>query len=180
MSIIENVDKLNFIFIINFEINSYINDDYLYFQNFVKNFHKITNCSTVRRPLGTKRFEYEINEELLEQYHLQIQSEIDKSPFIDPNYFVEVYYLDTTSTYQNASEPEIIIIPTLIKFKEIVTNDSNFAKLLINILNALSLWLSLSVLDLHIYLLKLFSAIKKFYFLLLKLKNCLNPNKFIV
>ena len=78
------------------------------------------------------------------------------------------------------NEPEIVILSRSFKYILTITNDSNYAKLLINILNALSLWLSLTVMDLHVCVFKLLSFIKKFRFLLLKLENLLRPNRFII
>ena len=78
------------------------------------------------------------------------------------------------------NEPELVILSSSYKYKLTITNDSNYAKLLINILNALSLWLSLTVMDLHVYVFKLLSFVKKFHCLLLKLENRLRPNKFII
>ena len=122
----------------------------------------------------------EINDDLLDQYFYQIQAKVDNSPFINPNYKYETYYLTVISFYEKIDYPGLTIRPVLAKYKQTITNDSNYAKLLINILNSFSLWLNLSILNLNIYLLKLFSFVQKIYQLLLKLKNCLNPNKFII
>ena len=78
------------------------------------------------------------------------------------------------------NEPEITILSSTYKYKLTITNDSNSAKLLINILNALSLWLNLTVMDLHLYVVKFLSFVKKFYCLLLNLENRLRPNRFII
>ena len=57
-----------------------------------------------------------------------------------------------------------------------ITNESNFIQLTINLLNALSLWLNICILDLHIYFTKFTKLIKKFMILLvflhLFLINC--------
>ena len=117
----------------------------------------------------------------LKQYFLQIQSEIDNSLYTNPNYNVAVYSSrKTKTTYQKMNEPELVILSSLYKYKLTITNDSNSAKLLINIFNALSLWLSLTVMDLHVYVFKLLSFVKKFYCLILKLENRLRPNRFII
>ena len=132
------------------------------------------------RTLEEKNFAFEINDELLKQYFLQIQSEIDNSPYTNPNYNIAVYSSNIKTKYQKMNEPEINILSSSYKYKLTITNDSNYAKLLINILNALSLWLSLSVMDLHVYIFKLLSFVKKFYCLLLKLENRLKSNRFII
>ena len=152
----------------------------LYYQKLLANFQNITNCTTQIRPLEEKNFEFEINDKLLEQYFLQIQSEIDNSPYTNPNYNVATYSSIIKTTYQKMDEPEITILSNSYKYKLTITNDNNYAKLLINILNALSLWLSLTVMDLHVYVFKLLGFVKKFHFLLLKLENRLRPNRFII
>ena len=77
-------------------------------------------------------------------------------------------------------EPEITILSNSYKYKLTITNDNSYAKFLINILNSLSLWLSLTVMDLHVYVFKLLSFVKKFHCLLLKLENRLRPNRLII
>ena len=131
------------------------------------------------RPLAKELFEFEIDDLLLEQYYLQIQKFVDSSPYTNPNYKIQIYYLDVTTDYKKLNESELTIVPNFLKYREIITNDSNAAKLIINILNSLSLWLSLSITDLHVYIFKLFSFVKNFHFLLLKLESCLRPNKFL-
>lgn len=161
--------------------SSHLNDDLLYYRNLVSRFRAITNCSTQLRPLkGTTAYELEINDHLLEQYYIQIQSKIDKSPFINPEYRIEVFNLNTLTTYESADQPEITIVPSIFKYKLIITNQSNYAKLLINVLNALCLWLSTSCYDLEIYLLKLLTLVRRFSDLLLRLEKRLRPRRFIV
>ena len=161
--------------------SSYLNDDLLYYRNLVSKFRAITNCSTQLRPLkGTTAYELEINDRLLEQYYLQIQSEIDNSPFISSDYRIEMFNLNTLSTYQTIDQPEITIVPSAFKYKLTITNQSNFAKLLINLLNGLSLWFSASCYDLDAYLLKLLALVQRFSDLLLRLEKRLKPKKFIV
>ena len=58
-----------------------------------------------------------------------------------------------------------------------LTNDDNYAKLVQNILNTLSLWFGICILDLFICLNKLLNLIKKFHLLLIQFKNHLNSLK---
>ena len=58
-----------------------------------------------------------------------------------------------------------------------LTNEDNYAKLVQSILNALSLWLGICILDLFIYLNKLLNLIKKFHLLLIQYRIYLNSLK---
>lgn len=147
----------------------------------MKKFRAITNCSTQLRPLkGTTAYELEINDALLEQYYLQIQSEIDGSPFINPDHQVVLFNLNTLSAYEHIEQPEITIVPSAFKYKLTITNQSSYAKLLINLLNGLSLWFSASCYDLGVYLVKLLAFIQRFNSLLFRLEKRLRPRRFIV
>lgn len=164
-----------------FSLRSYLNDDYRYHKTMINNFKEITNRVTRLRPLNSKlKMTLQIDDFLFEQYFLQIQSKIDSSPFINPNYNSEVFNLNSMLMLQTVDHPEIIVLPTIFKYKQTITNDTNYAKFIINILNSLSLWLNLSVIELHIYVIKLFIFIKKFFNLLLKFEIFLKPNRYIL
>ena len=164
-----------------FRVESYVNDDRLYYKKMLENFRTITNRSSIIRSLKKEKdeFSWEIDDQLLEQYYLQIQMNVDNSPYINPDYNVEVYDLNTLTFYSTVDQPEIIIKPTIFKCKIITTNDSNYIKLLINILNSLSFWLSISVMDLHIYIAKGYRSLKRIYFLLCKFQKRLRPSRFV-
>ena len=53
------------------------------------------------------------------------------------------------------------------------TNDDNYTKLVQSILNALSLWLNVCILDLHIYLFTLLSPVRNLYRHLIRFRNYL-------
>ena len=167
-----------------FKVDSYLNDDLLYFRKLVSNFRRITNCSTQLKSLAksdSQLFSLEINDDLLAQYFFQRQRQLDSSDFTNPDYNVNVLNLIVQTSHQKAQSniSDITIMPTSFKQKVTITNESNFAKLIINVLNALSLWFSKSVFDLDIYLLKLLTLFKRLDGLLAKLEKRFQPNKFL-
>ena len=168
-----------------FKTDSLINDDLLYFKHMVSNFRRITNCSTQLKSLRKSDrylFELEINDDLLAQYHFQVQRELDESDFTNPNYNVNVLNLIMLTSRQKvgANVSDITIGPTAFKQKISITNESNWARLLINILNALNTWTSMSCFDLDVYLLKFLGIFGTFFQFLLRLEKRFQPNKFIL
>ena len=133
----------------------------------------MTNYSTQLTPLAQKRFKFQIKDDLFEQYFMQIQKKKDKSIFINKNSKSIYFTITATVRFENHNSPEIVVYPFFMKYKSITTNSnkSPYAKLLINILNCLSLWLSLSIFSIYFYISKTFIIFKKIYLLLLKLKN---------
>jgi hypothetical protein len=126
----------------------------------------MTNCSTQLGPIKKKNFNLDINDALFRQYIFQVQSVIDNSIFDNPCYNEEIIFMSLFfkfSSYEFIDIPEITIEPNLVKYKQLITNDSNFIKFWCNILNLLSLWLNIGILDLHIYIFKLINVIKKKY-----------------
>lgn len=97
----------------------------------------------------------EINDKLFEQYYLQIQQPILKSPFypVDPNFKKQIFftYVQTSIVYNSDTEPEIEFAPScsvqLTKYR----NADSYASMLQNILNVASLWLNVCILELYVY-----------------------------
>lgn len=55
-----------------------------------------------------------------------------------------------------------------------LTNEEGYAKLIQSVLNALSIWLNICILDIYIYLNKSFDYVEKFYWYLIRLRNHLS------
>lgn len=149
-----------------------LNDIDKYIENLLRNYQKISNSKTLYFPLRINNFKENIDDENFEQFYDQFQKLADynipsnlnyKRLFI-LNYFKEYYK-------KNKENKNFRIYINFLKRTLIVTNEENFSKLIVNLLNILSLWLDYSVLDLHSHLYKLLQKFKFSNFLFLKIQK---------
>ena len=115
--------------------------------------------STLNLPLEEDAFNNEIDDDLFEQYYLQIQNVTDHQTPAKSNYkriFATNYYNVDSDT----SKPDLSLHLIPFKKKLTITNSDNFTKLILNLLNAFSTWFGLGVFDLHVYVHLLFDKIK--------------------
>lgn len=117
----------------------------------------------------------EIDEYLFEQYFRQVQNVTDHSIPINPNYqreFATNYQTRSLTGDLNAFDFEF----QLIHFKKVITstNDDSYAKLILSLLNVLSIWYDMGILALHWYIDKLIQLpFQAMYRLLLKIHEML-------
>ena len=116
-------------------------------------------------------FNQTIDDELFEQFYLEF---IQNKSFTSFNYerlFSNAY--SQISFIKNKSFSDFqFSINFLVKQTE-TTNDDNYTKLVQSILNTLSLWLNVCILDLHIYLFILLSPVRNLYRQLIRFRNYL-------
>ena len=130
---------------------------------------------TLSLPVEQDFFDDEINDDLFEQYYLQESTPMDSNKF----FYREKYQKSLAFNYKkeekfSESSPDLNYIAMALKRKATFTNEDNFAKLILNLLNALSLWFDLGVLDCHVYIVHIFKLKYIFLFLftlLTKLEN---------
>ena len=152
------------------------NDAAHYLSNLLNNFKRSFNhLRTLKLPLEENHhFSGEVDDDLFEQYYLQVQKIIDNYLSTDSNYqrlLAINYYLEENKYSQT---PDFIF--NLIFYKKVITitNRDNHIRLIINLLNILSIWFDLGVLDLHIYVHKI-----KFIFIFIH-KLLLEIERFIL
>ena len=125
---------------------------------------RLINCkrglSTLNLPLEKDAFNNEIDDDLFEQYYLQVQNITDYQTPTNSNYkrifatnYFESYEFDT-------SGPDLTVYLIQFTKKLTMTNSDNFTKLILNLLNASSVWFGLGVLNLHVYVHLLFHKIR--------------------
>ena len=129
-----------------FDEDSYQNDVNKHLVKLINKFDENYNLRTLCLPSEKVNSNNEINDDLFEQYSSQeikssLNSNIQKL-FITTNVKV---------TYSRFHKPDFIFELNFIKNKILFTNEDNFTKLILNLLNVLSLWFSLCILDLHAY-----------------------------
>ena len=117
--------------------------------------------STLNLPIEEEAFNNEIDDDLFEQYYLQVQNITDHQKPTNSNYkriFVN-NYIDSNYDWESSKK---YLSLHLIQFKKklTITNSDNFTKLLLNLLNVFSIWFGLGVLDLHVYVHLLYHKIK--------------------
>ena len=170
-----------------FKEQSYLNDASKYLANMKDEFINRFNLTTLKIPLEEKEFEIELNEQLFYQYYLQIQKPIDEKHPSNKNSkrilynlyeqrFTDQRNLSDKKNYRIDNEPDISFgINFSIRIVK-VTNDSNFTKVIQNVLNVLSLWLDVCILDFYKWFKHLICPLKHLYKFLHFLKHFIKPN----
>ena len=152
------------------------NDAAHYLSNLLTNFKRSFNhLRTLKLPLWENHFNYEIDDDLFEQYYLHVQSVSDNYLLTHLNYqrlFATNYYSE--EFVDDRQKPDFIF--NLIFYEKMITttNRDNHSRLIISLLNVLSIWFDLGVLDLHAYVHKI-----KFIFIFIH-KLILEIERFIL
>ena len=153
----------------------YINDANVYLKNLIDKFENEFGVTTREIVLENEKdddFKLEISDELFEQFCLQRQSKIEKEHYsMDAN--MKMYSIYSQFDTIIHDKPRFLFSISLMKRKVIISNDDNYTKLIQSILNSLSLWFSLCVLDLIIYINMLFSYNYNFFPFFINILNCL-------
>ena len=126
-------------------------DENSYFINLINDFEQNKKLRTLKLPLERIASNKEIDDDLFEQHYKQIENMDHKSTknlnsqklFITNN--VKIKKTDTYSDLDFRFELNFV------KNRILITNEDNFFKLILNLLNVLSLWTDLCILDLYVY-----------------------------
>ena len=122
------------------------------------NFKK--GLSTLNLPLEEEIFNNEIDDDLFEQYYLQVQNITDHQTATNSNYKRIFATNHFNRNVLSTSKPDLALHLIQFKKKLTITNSDNFTKLLLNLLNAFSTWFGLGVFELDVYVHLLFQKIK--------------------
>ena len=130
-----------------------LNDGDKYLLKLKNEFETKYNLRTTNLPIEKNDFNDEINDDLFEQYYLQVQNITDNQIPANSNY-QRKFFRHTFAKINMFNRPDVPDSKFCLNFfKQIVqiTNDDNYAKLILNLLNVLSLWFDLGVFDLNVY-----------------------------
>ena len=131
------------------------NDAPHYLNNLLNNFKNFNHLRTLKLPLKKNDFKLEVDDDLFEQYYLQVQNVTDNYLSADTNYsrLLATNYYSKESVFRVG--PDFIF--NLIFYKKVITitNRGNYSRLIMNLLDVLSIWFGLGVLDLHPYVHKI-------------------------
>ena len=149
-------DKFNFIKnpISMFYGENEVNNPAHYLSNLLNNFKRSFNhLRTLNLPLKESHFNDEIDDDLFEQYYLQVQNVTDNYQSTDSNYQRSF----ATNYYEIINRQKSDFIFNFIFYKKVitVTNRDNHSILIINLLDIFWLWFDLGVLELHAYVHKI-------------------------
>ena len=127
------------------DADKYLNKLMIYFANRF-------NLQTTNLPIQKSDFSDEIDDDLFEQYYLQVQNITDHQMPPNSN-FKRSFAKNNLEQYIFVDNKLPDISFGLIFFKKVIkiTNEDNYTKLIVNLLNVLSLWFDLGILDLHCY-----------------------------
>ena len=129
-----------------FDEDSYQNDVNKHLAKLMNKFDENYNLRTLNLPSEKVNSNNEINDDLFEQYSSQ-----EIKSFLNSNIQKLFIITNVKITDSDVSKPDFIFELNFIKNKILFTNEDNFTKLILNLLNVLSLWFSLCILDLHAY-----------------------------
>ena len=116
-------------------------------------------------------FKLEIDDLLFKKFYLQIQNLTDHNGLTSLNFEQSVYNMYSQEKLTPLNNPDFSFSLSLISRQVEISNEDNYTKLIISILNAVSFWLGLCVFDLSaVNVNRLFKLNLNFYQLLFKLK----------
>ena len=121
-----------------------------YFINLINDFEHNQKLRSLKLPLEGIKSNKEIDDDLFNQHYKQIENNDHKSTknlnsqklFITNNVETEKYGI---------SHPDLRFKLNFVNNRILITNEDNFFKLILNLLNVLSFWADLCILDLYVY-----------------------------
>ena len=146
-----------------------INDATKYLETMKKKFKNKYGLAS--RDTLLDEFKLEINDLLFKQFYLQIQNLTDHNGLTSLNFKQNVYNMYTQMANTLLRYPDFQFLLSSISRQVEISNEDNYTKLIISILNAVSFWLGLCVFDLSaVNVNRLFKSNLNLYQLLFKLK----------
>lgn len=149
------------------------NDVDNYIRNMVESYKKILNFNTLSLPLQSSNFNEIIDDQLFDQFYYQIQNVSDYSSTPDLNYKRSFFINHEKMRYEGFERPCFELNLSFLKRTLYLTNSDNYAKIVLNLLAILSLWLDHSLLDLYPYVHYFVRPLICLYNIFLKAKNLL-------
>lgn len=146
-----------------------------YITSLLGSFKQRLQMVTTSWPLKERKelFDLTIENELFEQYCRQVQEKLDERSPKNSN-FRRTFFINH---FNNRNDPsaKADFRFELLFFKKylIITNGDNWPKLVISLLNVLSIWLNLSIFELHEYFRRLTIPLNHLYHLLIWLREFL-------
>lgn len=149
------------------DVNDYLNEMQAGFSG-----GNLKRLTTNEIPLEQTNFDKEIDNQLFKQFFLQVTNLTDHqypTSLNSKRIFYNFYSkrVDADSAFYPFFQFSILPISKRVH----ILNNENYATLILNILNCLSLWLNISITDLAVYIGRVFDLFLKLYYLLVSAKE---------
>lgn len=138
-----------------FYAEHHVNDVNLYIKKVIKNFKETYRLATINLPLKESNYQLQLDDEMFVQYYRQVQQVEDESQPKNYNFKRQFYIIHFGNSYKL---PDTYIKPFDLTFslifdkkKILLTSSQSYPGLILSLLNLLSIYLNLSVLDLQNY-----------------------------
>lgn len=151
-------------------------DDDVYLTKLLATFNALAPAVlTLNMPVKEKLFDQEIRDELFEQFSSQ-QNQTDQNDDPSPNYqrLFAINRVDTVISLRD--EYEFTFSLSFFRKCIVISNEDGCVKLLLNLLNVLSLYLDSNLLDFHLYLCKIRPLFISLFEMLISLKKILSSS----
>ena len=137
---------------------SYLNDADLYLKSLRDDFKERYNATTMSIPLEKPDFQLKIDDQLFRDYYYAEQSPKDQSTPGNLNYERQ-YFLNYIKEQSLGREEDIVLnfeFNLIFRNEKLeILNEDNWAKLILNLINVLSIWLSLNMFEALVFRTKL-------------------------
>ena len=128
---------------------TFINDSDVYLRRLATKFSEALGVATLNLFLKPPLFDREICDDLFEAYFSGVQNKSDHSSPLNQNY--ERDFLAYHLTQETSVDYKLLYLIYFFR-KVVTTSQENYAKLILSLLNTLSIWFDLVVLELGIHL----------------------------
>ena len=105
------------------------------------------NIKTISLLIESNDFNLKIDEDLFEQFISQTQNQTDRNTALNYRRHFMISHLARKNPNKNRNEYDFTFSLMFLKKKILISNEDNFAKLILSILNVLSLWADISILQ---------------------------------
>lgn len=133
----------------------YDNDVHRYFTDLKGTFRRRYNATTRELPLEPNEFSLQINDTLFRQHYYEVQYPRDKS-MPGTQVFERQIFWNSFSFDPNSNDSDFVFLINFFKIKKEFRNGENLAKLILNLLNAFSLW-GLNIFSMFVFKFNLFN-----------------------
>ena len=148
-----------------------LDDTTKYLANMKENFKNKYGLTSRDNILDRNDFNFRIDDELFKQFYLQIQNVTDYHSPKSLNFKQFKYNLYSTVDYSKLRNPDFVFSISAVSRHAEMSNEDNYTKLVVSILNTLSLWFNICALSLIVYINSFNTLFTKVHLLLIKLKS---------
>lgn len=151
-------------------------DDDVFLNRLMADFNGAHHLLTLNMPVKERLFDQEIRDDLFEQFYRQQHNESDQSTDLSPNYQREFATNHMSAKHWSLDNRYDFAFSISFFRKCVVISSDGLVKLLLNLLNVLSLYLNSNLLDFHLYLSAIRPLCTSLFKMLLSYKRSLSSS----